>query len=194
MIDLCFYFKRIQFMKKVILLFFLGITLFGYGQKEGQNFCKGIIDGSYFPLDIQKKKIFWYNTYYFEEKLGTKDLNGKTYLEYKQTWKNGKTDLMYLREVNSTIVEFEEGLTQETTRYSPQFEEGYSWNKADQLAVYTILSYKGTLKTPYCNYDNLLVIEAKYKTVTFEFYYLKGLGYVGATENNKLISFITPEM
>lgn len=181
-------------MKKAILLFFLGITLFGYGQKEGQNFCKGIVGGSYFPLDIKKKKIFWYDTYYFEEQIGTKERNGKTYLEYKQTWENGKADLMYLREINAKVLEFEEGLTQETTRYSPQFEEGYSWSKADKSVVYTILSYEGKLKTPYCNYDNLLVIEAKYKTVMFEFYYLRGLGYVGATENKTLVSYITPEM
>jgi len=115
-------------------------------------------------------------------------------LEYKQTWKNGSVDLMYLRQDESKVLEYEEGFDTETTRFSSQFEEGYSWRKVDKTAVYTILSYDGKLKTPYCDYDKLLVIEAKYKTITFEFYYLKGLGYIGATQNDTLVSYITPEM
>lgn len=181
-------------MNKSILILILLVPILVFSQKEGQNFCKGIEDGSYFPLDIKKKKIFWYDTYYFEEQLGTKELNGKTYLEYKQIWKDGSVDLMYLREADSKVLEYEEGLDQETTRYGSQFEEGYSWRRPDKTAVYTILSYDGKLKTPYCAYDKLLVIEAKFKTVTYEFYYLKGLGYIGATQNNTLVSYITPEM
>ena len=59
--------------------------------------------------------------------------------------------------------------------------------------AYKIITYDGKLKTPYCEYKNLLVIEAKMKSVTFNFYYLRGHGYIGATQDNKLISYISPE-
>lgn len=181
-------------MKNYILIFFLLISIFSFGQSEGQDFCDGDKDASYFPLNIRKKKIFWYNTYYFEEKLSTKDINEKKYTEYKQTWKDGSVDLLYLRENNNMIFQFEEGLKNETIRFNPQFKIDYSWKKLDKTAIYTIKSYEGKLNTPYCKYENLLIIEAEYKTVTYNFYYLKGLGYVGATKNDKLISYITPEI
>jgi hypothetical protein len=181
-------------MRNAVLIVILFVSGLSFSQKEGQNFCKGTDGGSYFPLDIKMKKIFWYDTYYFEEQLGTKEHNGKTYLEYKQTWKNGSVDLMYLREADSKVLEYEEGLDQENTRFGSQFEEGYSWTRVDKTAVYTILSYDGKLKTPYCIYDKLLVIEAKFKKVIYEFYYLRGLGYIGATQNENLVSYITPEM
>ena len=91
-------------------------------------------------------------------------------------------------------VKFENGFENETIRFDSQFEINHSWENADKTAVYTILSYNGKLKPPYCNYENLLIIEAKYKSVIFKFYYLKGLGYIGATKNNQLISYITPEI
>jgi len=181
-------------MKNTFLISFIFVSSLSFSQKEGQNFCKGIVGGSYFPLDIKNKKIFWYDTYYFEEQLATKERSGKIYLEYKQTWKDGHSDLLYLRNDKEKVLQFENGFENETIRFDSQFEINHSWENADKTAVYTILSYDGKLKTPYCNYENLLIIEAKFKSVTFKFYYLKGLGYIGATKNNQLISYITPEI
>lgn len=182
-------------MKNAFLITILLMSLFGFSQKEGQDFCKGdFIDGAYFELAPMKKKIFWYNTYYFEECLGTKDINGIKYLEYKQTWKNGNSDLLYLRNDKGEVFQFEKGFQKETIRFDPKFKVDYVWDKADKTAVYTIKSFEGRLVTPYCKYENLLIIEAKYANVTYEFYYLKGLGYIGATQNNKLVSYITPEI
>jgi hypothetical protein len=45
-------------MNKSIIILFLFISGLSFSQKEGQNFCKGIENGSYFPLDIKKKKSF----------------------------------------------------------------------------------------------------------------------------------------
>lgn len=160
---------------------------------EGQNFCGKNEKGSYFPLSIKIKKILWGNTYYYESIMGTKQINGKEYTEFKQEWKNKEVNTLYLREENGVVYQYEECCEQETIRFSTQFKKEYKWEDVDHSRLYKIISFKGKLKTPYCNYEDLLVIEAKMNSMVFNFYYLKGIGYVGATKNNDLISFITPE-
>jgi hypothetical protein len=181
-------------MKNSILILILLASVFAFSQKEGQNFCKGDTSRSYFDLDILKKKIYWYNTYYFEEQTGSKIIKEKKYLEFKQVWENGNTDFLYLREEDGITLEFEDGFDKETIRFNRLFKVNHSWEKEDNTAIYTVKSFEGKLKTPYCKYENLLIIEAKYKKVTFNFFYLKGFGYVGATKNEDLISYVTPEM
>lgn len=182
-------------MRSSLLISALLFSLFSLGQKEGQSFCKGDYpDGFYFELAISKKKIYWFDTYYYEEKIGTKEINGKTYFEYKQTWKDGSSDLLYLRYDGSRVFQFVEGLNQETIRYDSQYRIGDTWENAEKDVVYIIKSFDGKLVTPFCKYEGLLIIEAQYKKVTYSYYYLRGLGYVGATKNNQLVSFITPNM
>lgn len=182
-------------MRNALLIITLLFSLFSFGQKEGQNFCKGDYpNGFYFELAVLKKKIYWFDTYYFEERIGTKEINGKNYFEYKQTWKDGSSDLLYLRYDGDKVLQFVDGFKEETIRYDAHYKIGDAWENVQKEGVYTIKSFEGKLLTPYCNYEGLLIIEAKYETVTYNYYYLRGLGYVGATKNNALISYITPEM
>lgn len=188
-------------MKKAFLIAIILLNLKGYSQlKEGQNFCSPNEDGVYFPLAIDSKKIFWKNTYYIETNNGKKIIKEKEYTEIKQEWENKTVDLMYLREENNIVYEFDECCENETIRFSKEFKIGDKWKKVDNSMEYEILSFNGELKTPYCEYKNLLVMQAKSASNTFQFYYLKGHGYIGATVNingatvtKKLISCVTPE-
>lgn len=176
---------------QLIILLFISSTMFG--QNEGQSFCEGDINESYFPISIKKKKVIWQNTFYLEIQSGEKNINGVLYSSFEQLWEGQERYTLYLREENGVIYQYEECCKDESIRYNPTFDVGYSWKTADQNVEYTIESLKGTLKTPYCNYENLLVLESKFVNGTFKFYYLKGFGYVGTTIDNELISFVSPE-
>lgn len=181
-------------MKKIILTIIILLSLKGYSQlKEGQDFCSSNEDGKYFPLSIEKKKILWKNTYYIETINGTKQIKDKEYIEIKQEWENKTVDFIYLREENNIVYQFDACCENETIRFSEGFKIGDKWMKIDNSMEYEITSFNGELKTPFCEYKNLLIIQAKSATTTFEFYYLKGHGYVGATVNKKLISCLTPK-
>jgi len=181
-------------MKKTLLLIvsLLAINLTFAQIKDGQNFCDETKNGSYFPLVLEEKKLFWADTHYVETKNGTKEINGKTYVEYLQEWKEGNTSTLYLREENGVVYQYEECCEQETIRYDESFKKGYTWKTADGLGQYEILTFKGALKTPFCEYKNAMVIQANLENGTFKFYYLKGHGYIGATVNDKIISCVTP--
>ncbi|MFK7031523.1 hypothetical protein [Flavobacterium oreochromis] len=178
-------------MRKILIVMLL-FSLKMIGQYDGQDFCKGYEQGSYFPLDIKVKKMTWYNTYYLEKLKGTKEINGKVYKEFEQIWEKDGTDLLYLREENNIIYEYNEEKKAEFIRLDKDFKLENEWNGNDE--VYKIISLEGNLVTPFCMYKNLLVIESKGKKVTYRFYYLKGLGYVGATRDGKLVSYIKPEI
>lgn len=183
-------------MNKLLLPFFIFLSHISYSQiSEGQKFCEETKDGPYFPILEYNfnKKIFWYKTFYKETREGMKVIDGKTYYEFKQEWQDKNISTLYLREENGVVYQYEESLKKETIRYDPKYTEGYFWKSADRKDCYKIISYHGELRTPYCEYKNLLVIEANVSFGKFKFYYLKGHGYIGATKNDKLVSCLTPE-
>ncbi len=181
-------------MKLILLSLALIICFQLSAQKEGQEFCSEYESKNYFPLSISKKKLHWYNAFYFEKVIGKKKINGKEYIEYSQNWKDGDIDSLFLREENGIVYQYEECCNSETVRFNSKFKKGNTWKTADEKTTYTIESLNGTLETPYCNYKNLLVIKGEFIGVTYNFYYKKGYGYVGATNiNNDLISWVSPE-
>lgn len=181
-------------MKKAFLSFFLFLSFSIFSQTEGQDFCNGLDNGSYFPLNITKKKIYWYNTFYYETFKGEKFMKGKKYIEFEQKWEDGTIDILFLRNENGNVYQYDECCEVETVRFLNEMHIGFTWRNAEEKIEYTYISNEGKLKTPFCAYKNLLVLRAKYVDAVYDFFYLKGLGYVGATENGKLISGITPKM
>lgn len=181
-------------MKQIFTLLTLLICLSIFSQNEGQSFCSEFDSETYFPLNIEKKKVLWSDSYYFEEIVGTKKIKNKEYVEYSQSWKAGNKESLFLREENGIIYQYEKCCDSETIRFDKNFKKGDFWKTADEKSKYTIESLKGKLKTPYCNYKNLLIIKGEFTNVTYKFYYKKGYGYIGATdENDNLISSVSPE-
>lgn len=178
-------------MRKYLLVMLL-LSFKVLAQNQGQDFCKGTKDGSYFPLDIEIKKMTWYNTFYLEKLKGTKEINGKIYKEFEQTWENGDADLLYIREENNIVYQYDEEKKKDFVRLDKAIKLNSEWNGDNEINK--IISIDDELITPFCIYKNLLVIESKYEKVTYKFYYLKGLGYVGATREGKLVSYIKPEI
>lgn len=178
-------------MKKILIVFVL-LCFKSFGQRfEGQNFCEEVKSSSYFPLDIESKKMFWYTTFYVETNKGKVVKEGKEYFSFEQKWNNTNVDVLLLREENGKVVQYDEKSNTDFIRFDNSFKVGQTWMAGG--VEYKIITYDGELKTPYCNYKGLMVMEAKYPKVTYRFYYLKGMGYVGATRDGKLVSCVTPE-
>nr|WP_315223815.1 hypothetical protein [uncultured Flavobacterium sp.] len=183
-------------MKKLVLFFLMITACPAFSQiSEGQKFCEETKEGPYFPVSLINfnKKVFWYTDFYKETKEEVKIINGITYTQLKQEWNNGKSSLLYYREENGVVLQYDEDMKKETVRYDNSFPEGHIWKAANGKDHFKILSYKGELRTPYCEYKNLLVIDAHVSYGHFNFYYLKGHGYIGATKDGKIVSCISPE-
>lgn len=179
-------------MKNLVALFIILVSYSALGQKEGQDFCGGDPQGTFFPLDVVKKKIFWYDTYYFETTEGTETINGVVYQKIKQQWKDDTEATLLLREQSGMILQYETCCPDEMVRYNSTYKQGESWLSRNNEKT-TVVSYTEELKTPYCRYKNLMALKAEFKNVTYVFYYLRGYGYVGATKDGKLVSFVSPE-
>ena len=180
--------------KQIFIVLLLGVVFQSNAQKDGQSFCGGDDDASYFELMNATKYIVWSNTYYIEKREGEKEINGKTYIEYTQTWESGDKNSVYLREENGAVYQYEENHPEDSLRLPKETSVGTQWTTADGLVTYEILSTDESLKTPVCNYKGLLVMKGDFKNGSFLFYYLKGFGYVGATQGSTLISFNTPDL
>lgn len=180
-------------MKKLVLLFSLFFSLNATAQINGQSFCDGVVNGSYFPLTVKTKNLMWFNTSYTETQVATVTMNGKQYQLYIQVWANGTSDSLYLREENGVIYQYHKKSRTEFIRFDRTFKIRHKWTVPEMNVAYRIISTSGKLKTPYCQYENLVVIKAKYPTITYKFYYLEGYGYIGATTKNKLVSFASPK-
>lgn len=172
----------------VILTSFL-ISVKTDAQTKKDDFTK--TQESYFPLDIQTRKILWDDSYYFETVEGTKEFDGKIYTIFKQKWKDGKIDFVYLRQESSVVFEYYEKCGAELIKLGANV-VGQKWTDNCRKINYTILAVDGKLKTPYDNFKNLLVVEAVYQNGPCIFYYKKGFGYVAGSKEGKLFSCNAP--
>ncbi|WP_452223172.1 hypothetical protein [Lacinutrix chionoecetis] len=185
--------RKIEAIRKITFAFLILLCGFNaFAQKQGQIFCDGDKNGTYFPLLDSKKYIIWGNTFYVEEIIGTKTKNGKTYKEYSQTWESGDVANLLLTEKNGNILQYIEENEEDKLRLPYDIKVGKSWKTNKGLVAYEITSLKGTLKTPVCNYSNLLVLKSSFQNGEFIFYYQKGYGYIGAAQDGELISFVVP--
>ncbi|MFB9080842.1 hypothetical protein ACFFLS_22105 [Flavobacterium procerum] len=182
-----------QYFLRIFILFLFSTIVSNAQIGEGHRFCDELKTGSYFPLSYEfKKKILWSKTYYWETKIGTKQIEGKEYAEIKQEWEDKNTSILYMREEDGVVYQYDQYIKKEIIRFDQKQKKGDAWTTANK-AKYKIISYEGELQTPYCKYTNLLVIEAEVSYGKFNFYYLKGQGYIGATTKGMLISCLTPE-
>lgn len=181
-------------MKNFILLIIAFTCAHAYAQEETRNFCDGTSSESYFPLNIDKKELYWDGTYYKETNIGDTLFNEKSYVALLQTWENGSKDTIFFREDGAVTYQYNPITQIEVVRYNNSFKKGHSWKADSEQRIYTLTSKKAKLKTPYCTYSNLLEANAVYGSTTFTFYFQKGYGFVGAKRGKELISYVVPFM
>lgn len=174
------------------------LIITGYSQSNSSlDICTEVDSASYFPTEIACKKITWNDTYYTETMIGKTNLDGKEYIIYEQKWKGSSSNELLIREKKGVVYQYD-GNGSETIRYSPNFEKGHTCKTSDDTYIYNLKTFKGKLKTPFCKYKNLMILETSVELMIgdkieyghYNFYYQKGIGYVGATQSGKLISYI----
>lgn len=172
-------------MKKTTIFILLILPIFGFAQSD---FCEKNFGESYFPLEIGfEKNITWGNSFYIEKITEKIEIDGKEYYKYEQDFRNGTVYDLLLRNQNDTIYMYNEKLEKENILLIAIPEKGIKWKsgKIDKI--------DGSFETPYCNYENLLVVENKYSNGAKETrYYKKGLGLVAITNKKGIKGICLP--
>lgn len=172
-------------MKKTIIGILIILPFLGFGQSD---FCDKNFGDSYFPLKIGfEKNITWGNSFYIEKVTEKTNIDGTEYYKYVQDFGNGTVYDMLLRNQNDTIFMYNKKLKKETILLIVKPEKGIKWatGKIDKI--------DGSFETPYCNYENLLVIENKYSNGEKDTrYFKKGLGLVAITNRKGINGICLP--
>ena len=161
-------------MKKIIFGIFTIIPFLGFGQSD---FCHKKFGESFFPLEVGfEKMITWGKSIYIEKVTGKIELDGKEYFKYVQDFRNGTVYDLLLRNQNDTIFNYNKKKKTENILLIAKPIKGIKWKNSK------IKEIDASFETPYCNYENLLVIENKNSDGTkTKRYYKKGLGLVAIT-------------
>jgi len=172
-------------MKKYIILLLLVCPLLNFGQSY---FCNKSFGNSYFPLEIGfEKNITWGGSFYVESIKEKTEIDGKEYFKYNQDFGNGKAYELLLRNQNDTIYFFNEKKKEEIVFLIAKPEKGIKWGAGK------IIEIDGSFETPYCNYENLLVVENKYSNGEKDKrYYKQGLGLVAITNKKGINGICLP--
>ena len=172
-------------MKKYIILLLLVCPLLGFGQSD---FCNKSFGNSYFPLEIGfEKNITWGSSFYVESIKEKMEIDGKEYFKYNQDFGKGKAYELLLRNQNDTIYLFNEKNKKEIVFLIVKPKKGTKWGAGK------IVEIDGSFETPYCNYENLLVIESKYSNGEKDKrYYKQGLGLVAITSKKVINGICLP--
>lgn len=167
----------------LFLLTFFPVLFFGQS-----DFCNKSYGESYFPLEIGfEKKISWGSAIYSEKITEKTELNGVEYFKYVQDFGNGTSYDLLLRKHNDTIFMYNEVKKKDNILLIAKPEKGLKWPTGEIYAA------DGKFETPYCNYENLLVIKYKYSNGEKETrYYKKGLGLVAITNREGIKGICMP--
>ena len=179
-------------MKFQLLILTLMFFNCNHAQSNLKDICGEFQGDQYFPLDIQKKKIIWKDTFYNEILTDTVVIENKSYTKFVQNWEDGSTNEIYLRKEDGMIRQYEECCEYDTTKLPDEIIEGAEWLNADFKKKHVVLSLSGKLSTPFCDYEDLLVVKVSTYSDEYNYFYKKGIGFVGATEKGKLVSYISP--
>jgi hypothetical protein len=161
-------------MRKIIIGILTILPFLSFGQSE---FCEKKFGESFFPLEIGfEKMITWGSSIYVEKITEKIKINGIEYFKYVQDFRNGTVYNLLLRNQNDTIFNYNKKKKTENILLIAKPIKGIKWKNSK------IKEIDGSFETPYCNYENLLVIENKNSDGTkTKRYYKKGLGLVAIT-------------
>jgi hypothetical protein len=172
-------------MKRITILLLAILPILTFGQSE---FCDKSFGDSYFPLEIGfEKHITWGNAFYVEKVTEKKEIDGIEYFKYEQDFRNGTIYDLLLRNQNDTIFMYNEVKKKDQILLIAKPQKGIKWETGK------IAEIDGSFETPYCNYENLIVVENKYSNGTKEKrYYKKGLGLVAITSKKGIKGICLP--
>ncbi len=172
-------------MKRTIFLLLAILPILTFGQSE---FCDKSFGESYFPLKIGfEKYISWGSALYVERVTEKINVDGKEYYKYEQDFRNGTVYDLLLRNQNDTIFMYNEVKKTESILLIARPQKGINWNTGKVAEI------DDAFETPYCNYENLIVVENKYSNGEKEKrYYKKGLGLVAITNKKGIKGVCLP--
>ncbi|MCL8009541.1 hypothetical protein M8845_19125 [Gelidibacter japonicus] len=164
------------------------LTLFPfliYGQSD---FCEKTFGESYYPLKIGfEKHLTWGNATYIEKVTGTTKKEGIEYFNYEQDFGAGTSYNLLLRKQNDTVFMYNEEQKKDVILLIERPVVGTKWESGK------VIDTNGFFESPFCNYENLLVIENKYSSGDKEKrFYKKGLGLVAVTTNTGIKGMCVP--
>lgn len=164
------------------------------------SICNNENKGLYWPLTINIKKHYFsnygnYTVIYTSEKL---IVAGRTYIKEVTSNEDNTIETLYLREENGNIYVYDTIKKIEFLEFSNNTTPGYSWKKYDGTWLYTIIDTSATLKTPYCDYNNILNVKAepqgklkKDYSSYYNLFYNRGIGLVAIEINGKATTFLS---
>lgn len=172
-------------MKKTTIFILLILPLLGFGQS---NFCEKNFGESYYPLKIGfEKHLTWGTAIYVEKVTGKTMQNGIEYYNYEQDFGGGTSYDLLLRKQNDTVFMYNEKQKKDVILLIERPIKGTRWDSGK------VIDTDGFFESPFCNYENLLVIENKYPNGNKEKrFYKKGLGLVAVTTKKGIKGMCIP--
>jgi hypothetical protein len=172
-------------MKRTAFLLLTILPILTFGQSE---FCDKNFGESYYPLKIGfQKHLTWGTATYIEKVTGKTEKDGVEYYNYEQDFGGGTSYDLLLRKQNDTVFMFSEKEKKDIILLIERPVKGTKWKSGK------VINTNGFFESPFCDYENLLVIENKYPNGNKEKrFYKKGLGLVAVTTKKGIKGMCVP--
>jgi len=177
-------------MKALLILFLIPLFI------QSQNTCYEESTGEYWPFNEEAHDFYAKNNTSFSYVYSSDSLllNGKYYRTRLKEDNKGEVLEAYFRKENGAVYYYNEKTESPSMLLPSNPEKGFKWESTCGQFTYEIKSLQASLSTPYCDFTNLLEIEILNKSIKkrFQFFYKKGVGFVGKKIENSPFSFIKP--
>lgn len=185
-------------MKHYKFLLIIALFLFNHSLLQAQNsICYENSEGLFWPVNAGLKHHYYsVNDSYVSSFEGDSlEINGKFYLIQTKLFSSGKISKSYWREENGEVFNFNESKGYETVEFPQIQKKGIKWQDPEGIWKYEILNLNSTYSTPYCEFKDLLEVQAINSTQldrVYKLYYKRGIGMVGLNINDQPNTFIIP--
>lgn len=184
----------INFKSSFITTIFIFFKILLFAQN---SICFENTKGPFWPIEAGLKiNYFSNNDSYFSTFEGDSlELNGKFYMIQTKVFSSGKISTTYWREENGAVYNFNKEKGYETVELPLVQKKGTKWQDPEAIWSYEIINQNSTYSTPYCEFKDLLEVQAINSTQldrVYKLYYKRGIGMVGLNINDQPNTFIIP--
>ena len=161
--------------------------------------CEPGPDNSYYPMEVTTPRVYFYlQGYYREAYLGKTTIQEREWDMITQEYSNGLLDTVYFQREGSNIITMDSTDQEIFIRCPLEPIPGQSWRSEKMNYTYTVLDTTSSLSTPFCDYTHLMQIQHRIyiggDSITFRYFYKKGIGYVGMLDDQGILSsFLVPD-